>query len=287
MSQSPQIEVVQGATGSFLAVLKGDSSTGASTTLVYQGTETLEVSAGYGDTRAAAFVGAATWDDAATGSVSIVFTPTVTAAATPCVYRIYLTVTAGSVVDRHQIALLRVLPTPGATAVSGTYCSFDDVLRFAPYVMDLIGSYPDMQSDLAEHRARARSWLDDAILSAYRPEQTGDWWGFDGNTIVRSGSGWNTRGDVPPDMTMRGYLDDDMLVVRDKTKEITARMTLFYLMEPMLGGPNDKHTYHGLATYHRKMACSLLAGYVAEIDTSDPADGEPDRWVRCGVFSSR
>lgn len=291
----PSVEIIEANIGAdVVKSLTLTASDGRTPVTGYTNAATLACSAGYGDTRAAAFAPSVAWDTPSAGTITLTISGSDTATVDPGLYRLYLSITSNGKTRKAQIAFVRLYAVPGATAASATYCSFDDMLRFAPWIIDLITADPAMQSDLAEQRARARSWLDDIIVNRDRPNE---WYRYGQTPFDASFSprwGYGRYGDVFPNTWLRGQLANNRLIVRDMTREITARRAIAYLCESQLGSVALGHasegtSYQDLANRYLAQAQSLVASYVAELDltTSNVTATTPSYFVRCGIANSR
>lgn len=289
--QAMVFEIVQGSSWSSPAMELRDGAGD----LLYPPPAVVQVAASLwaGDDQQPACAADAAWD-AGAGQFQLRLPSATTATLAPSLYRLVLSARlltdAESV--RRPIGFVRVLPAPGTTtAPLKVYCTLDDCLQYAPWLLDLVTSDPSMQSDLAEQRARARAWLDDVILAADRPAAAyGAASPSDPSFSPRWGMG--AFGDTGPNPWLRAQLNDDKLIVRPLTREITARKAISLLSEPQTGAAcgGGATPYQLLAQKYEAVANALVAGYVAEINTTSLPNDEvyaAGYIVRCGVKSSR
>ena len=264
---------------------------GASLLGLFTGSETFSATLWAGDDRTAAATLTAVWDDDLADNPEGVAKPriklTVATSAidelTPGRYYVQVIINPGTddVPVLEDGSFLELTAAPGSGTAADTYCTLDDVRRFAPWIDQAAAKHGSVQLDLAEVRARARTILDDRIVSAYVA-------GVRGGTITRGI--YETYLTVDDTSTeIRAWLDSDKLMVSggrgEIVKEITARLTIAMVCEPLLGGPDDKMTYQKMGAFNRRLAEQLITSYRAELDTD--GDGSVDVIIPLGVRSSR
>ena len=94
--------------------------------------------------------------------------------------------------------------------------------------------------------------------------------------------------DTYPSQWLRDMLALNTLIVRDQTKEITARLSTWYVCSPQLSRLEEEEVK--LARECRWEAEELLRIYRAEIDLPDQTgrrDGYADIVINCGATSLR
>jgi hypothetical protein len=277
-------EAVVGADASWDLILRnadGSVNTGGA------GAAALSAVVWAGDDQATLFAPTTTWVDALAGHVLLSVAASQTSGLTPGLYKVQLSLALGGQTSKKDLGLLRLLAAPGSGTAPTTYCSYDDMRRFAPWIGDLQSGESD-ETGFAEQRARARTWLHDAIVSRDRP-----WvWGRSGRVLGEPGflGTWNDgrHGDLGPSKWLRDQLDAGYLMTigprYDKVREMTAKKSLGYVLEAQLPEAGQRD-YATLADRFHREAEWLLAGYVAELDLN--GDGQADYWVRVGVASAR
>jgi hypothetical protein len=248
----------------------------------YTDATTLAAECWSGDDQASLFSPAVAWVDSSAATLRIECSAAQTADLAPGRYPILLEVTTTGQTVKRVAAYLEVAAAPGTAEAPPVYGTFLEMLRFAPWIGDLQG-----EGDTAgflDQRARARSYLDDAIVNRDRPFTQGR----SGQTLGDPGFGGNWSnarfGDLGPSQWLVDYLAADALLVRSKTTEIVARLAIAYVCEAQLGSVAET-PYQKLAATYRLQAENLLRGYTAELDTN--SDGVADYWVRLGVASDR
>lgn len=260
------IQVARGEAAVFTVTLTSDS--GAA--LPFAGSEALTVQHWKGDDLASVSGATAAWLTA----------PSLVDVTYPAAFTAQLDVGAYYArlwIDTTTLAaewLVRVTPAAGSGTAPSVYCTYDDVLTYCPWIMQAQTADPTIQADLGEHRARARTKLEDVILARFRPSSV--WWL---QAISHSDHD-------DPSTWLRAQLDANRLMTTGsrgaKVKEITARWTAVLVLENQVGLDDAllKQAAYQRATIHQ-----LLASYVAELDTD--GDGEVDLRVPCGILSTR
>lgn len=242
----------------------------------FSGSETLAAQVWQGEDNAALFAPTATWKNATLGTVNLEFAEADTADLDPGYYPVMLTITMGGHSVPRRVATLVIEEAPGSATAGAVYCTPRHMLDYAPWLERLIN--PRTVTGWLKERARARSWLDDAILNTDRPD-----WGHYGRLPVdasfgAASGGWGLNGDTYPDKWLRDQLAADYLIVRDWVIEATARKAVSFVCENQLGEASEGTSYQTLAMRYSAIADSVLLANVAEIDTN--GDGYPERWVR-------
>jgi hypothetical protein len=268
------IDAVAGADRSVSLTLK---TAAGDTITTYTTAATVAAKVWPGGDRAAKWEPTVDKTSIASGVVVVSWSDSDTLAVAPALYRLQLSITAGTSTAIVHPALVRLRPGVGTTAEPSTYCSFDDVERYAPWIDTVIADSASIESDLGEHRQRACSWLNDRIIR--RAERDG--WALANVTSWPSGQ---TSRDQFRSWLEAGYL---MTTGRrgDVVREIAARMTVAMVCEPLLGtGPGDT-PYQAIARRYAATADALALNYDAELDTD--GDGAVNVVVRMGVRSCR
>lgn len=191
------------------------------------------------------------------GTRSVVFAPTVA----PSAGKVLLSVSGAQTtaldglyvvrlsIDQVSIRIgrLKVLGTPGATAIRPVYATLDDVRRLASTWLDALFSEYD-ELDLNPQLADARQALEERIL-----ERLPDW----------------------RRATIATHLAANRLVVTQRVREITARYALAWLCEGQMAGTKEEDdAWRERATWQHTRIRELLNGFNAAIDTD--GDGTAD-----------
>lgn len=265
-------------------ILDGDDNP-----VVYQGNEPLTLLIWPGDDQAPFTLidSVASWVGAPTSMVRIHFGSVDTASWTPGTYAGRVRVQVGlNVVGIYQFKL-DLAGQPGTAVAGKVYCTLDDMRRIAHWIERLQDA-----SDLtgfAEQRELARTWLDDAILSSYRPDLR--WTGSTPNDAHFSPTrfGYGLYGDLPPDRWLQDRLDEGSLIVKPWVKEATARYAVALVCEAVVGEGRNT-SYQTLGIRNMNQAHNLAMSRQALIDLPNAAgvrDGWPEIWVRLGTKSTR
>lgn len=163
---------------------------------------------------------------------------------------------------------LRVLPAPGTADAPATYCSFDDLLLYAPWLAELASADSD-QGGFVEQRGRARQWIDAAIQRRWRPPAYGPI--SLSATTVWLGTPSDPTG---PSTWLQDLLDDDGLVVSAAIREAAAKFAVSLVCGAQLGDARAGTSYGSLAVRYHAEAEAALASTSVQIDVDD--DGDPD-----------
>lgn len=259
---------------------------------VYAGTETLGLAVWQGDdlTPLTLTTSEATWVSGSAGTILVTLTSADTTNLTVGLWRLRVTITTGGEVVPAYECVLDVRPVSGSASPLATYCTFDDVLRVAPWARRMVLDDQTMQGSLTEFRGMARQWLDHQLLSRVRrdlesqlerhaPVLTVEPPEID--TGLDAGADWGPsiypQIDVVTQLeAVRALLAADKLKTADgRAALITSYMTVAYLCDSQLSGEGDPN-YTTLAGRYRAMAQKELAGWTAQLETTATPDSTPD-----------
>ena len=270
-------EVPAGDGGSFNVTAM---SNGAAMVGIFAGSETLAASVNEGSTTAAiAGVLTCSWKDATNGIVKVVVNGSATSGLAPGYYKVKLEVTYSGAVLPFYYGWLRILPVPGSTPEPPTYISLQ---QLQDYAGDWLPTFQQgsEETNFLKQRARARSWLDEIIVSRSRVFALR----FDLTYALYYAS--FPFGPVEcPDQVITTYLANNDLIVRDRTIEINAYKSLAYICEKRISFDEDGEAYRRRGAWYHAKASQALRGYRCEIDTN--ADGTADIAFNLGVISMR
>jgi hypothetical protein len=274
MSLGPTFTVPQGTSRDFLLQVKDAADAPITTFLA---TDTLTATVWPGDDRAAVATPTAAWDDYATGKYLLTFADATTATVTPAKYRLRVSFTRGSRTGVLLDGWLVVSATKGTATAGQAKTTIDDLLRYAPWLDDLMSDSD--QGGFQEQQARAFSWLVDVLCDRWRPAGTASL----GDRLV---IGYDYADG--PSVWLRGKLTaaTSALVSRGKTVEILAKKAIAFVCEAQIGRESARDFAAHANAYHGD-ADSLLKTYRAEIDTKDTYDGVPTMTIHCGTQSLR
>jgi hypothetical protein len=174
---------------------------------------------------------------------------------------------------------LRVLPAPGVATASPTYCSFDDLLTHAPWILDVQAESD--QAGFAEQRARAREWLDSVLQAHYDPGSPG--YSSADSLLV---FGYWDPGAQGYSTWLRDQLDADNLVVDRRVKDCVAKYAISLVLQSNPTFKVGDYSAWDAADSYRRQAIAEVSTLVAGIDMDD--DGDAEFWIDCnGVVARR
>ena len=91
------------------------------------------------------------------------------------------------------------------------------------------------------------------------------------------------------DVQLQEWLDDDRLVTTGPTGRAIVRWNALHalaeVLEPQVGQKGEE-SYQTLARRYRRKAAALLPTIAAEVDTTDPADGQGDVVIDLGTVDT-
>lgn len=232
---------------------------------IFTGADTLTASVWPGDDIAASFTPTVAWVVAASGTATLTILGASTAALASGSYKLSVSVTVSGAKYLIHEGTLTLTAVAGSGTQGTVYCTFDDMQREFATIGGL-ASKSD-QSGFREQRAEARAWFDSIILRHYMGQQT-----VVSQTRFNVGDSlWQRNG--LEDQTIRGYLDDDLLLVTLNVKRATALYATYRVLAAQIGASGDSQ-YGKLAGRFLAMAESIVANTTAEIDTNSDDIGD-------------
>lgn len=201
----------------------------------YLGTEVLSGTVRAGRAYAAEVTFAPTWLSASAGTVAVALTAAQTATLSPGQHMIQVGLADFSA-DFYE-GFLQVTYSVGAgtATLPTTYCDFDDLLTYAPWIMNLQTQY--QVAGFAVERGLARGWLDQVILnhssSMFMNPQIGQP-GFMPLSLFPA------MNNSPPNLWLRQQLNLDYLVRRQSVIEMCAKRAIATICQSQLDVVNDK-----------------------------------------------
>jgi hypothetical protein len=246
--------------------------------IAYAGTEALAAKVWPGGTRAALLTLVPAWSSAPAGLTTLTITAAQSASLTPATYQVQCSVADASGTHTYYLGQLQVLPAPGTAVAAPSYCSIDDLREYAAWIDDLQSGTD--QAGFAVQVGRARSWLDEILVSRWK------YLGFAPQLGTPGWGAWSLYGgrDPMPSKWLRDQLANNLLMVTDTTREVTAKKALSYICRAQLG-KNGDHSYQDLARGFAFEANELVKTYRAEIDLN--GDGFADVYINCGATNLR
>jgi hypothetical protein len=233
-----------------------------------------------GNLPAAAYAQVA-WLDFTVPSISLSIAGSVT--ATLAEGRYFGLIDLLDVTDAHLEAYryaIDILLAPGSAVAPPTYCLFPDLLKYGRRWLRTLQT-EDVEAGFLEECGRARSWLDDLIVSA--------WQGFRTRGLDPGGYGPPLGGIYAsnyPSIWLRQQLDAGGLAVRDIVIECTAKKALAFICEGQVGSDNKTFNFAKLAAYYHREANAIQRCIRAEMNT-DPTTGYPQFVVTLGTMDVR
>lgn len=242
-------------------------------TSVFSGSDTLSASVWPGDDIAQSFAPTMAWVSATAGTATLTIAGASTSSLAAGSYRLTVSVTVSGAKYLIHDGTLTLSAVAGTGTQGAVYCTFDDMQREFASIGGL-ASKSD-QSGFREQRAEARAWFDSIILRHYLGQQT-----VISQTRFNVGDSlWQRSG--LEDQTIRGYLDDDLLLVTTNVKRATALYAVYRVLGAQIGASGDNQ-YNKLAGRFLAMAENIVATTTAEIDTD--SDGIGDIPIDLGVI---
>ena len=208
-----------------------------------------------------------TWLDASDATIVVPIPADATAELVPGRYRLRVRLQDNSA-DLFE-GELEVTDSPGTAVDPPTYCTFKDMLFFAPWVaqvQDLDGD----EAGFVGERAQARCDIDDAIIASYRGSSIGLF-----GSHSDAGMSWAGGGPTRTLMTsqvLRTYLGKDFLMrgtdpsslnYRPKVRKMAAYRAISIVGLKQIG-INQQHAAMGAVFYRQYLA--EMSTYVAELD---------------------
>ena len=161
----------------------------------------------------------------------------------------------GETLEAYRADLV-VEDSPGTQVAPPSYCSYQDLLAFAPQIAK--EKADSTQTGFAEQRGLAREWIERVILS-----KAGRYQG----------------------RYIKTLLDEDKLLVTSQVKQIAVKKTLALIFGTAFSPSKETTAYVDFASRMAQQANSEIVSMVAEFDLNN--DGVCDMIVNCGVMSMR
>jgi hypothetical protein len=161
-----------------------------------------------------------------------------------------------------------LLAAPGTTTPAPTYITVIDIRSIADWIDQV--SAPDKETGFLTKCAQSRSWLDENILRNYRGGNV-ELLGYHGLAL----DSWYTGGTRRTSLRNSFILDllqQNGLIVTDRTKRICAYYALSLICEGMLMISGKPQQYLGMAARARAESERLLTCYTAELNVNGNVD---------------
>jgi hypothetical protein len=269
----PTFEIPRGLARDLLLQARDATDTALTT---FTGSDTLACKLWPGDDQDPLATPTVAWSDVTTAKYLISFAAADTSSLAPGRYRLQVTFTRSSRTGLLLDAWLIVTATPGTSDPAASFVTYDDMRKYAPWLDDLAAESD--QAGFLEQRARASKWLIDLLCDRWRPvtydlgdrQYVGQWPLDQPSTWLRTKLEASTSA----------------LIVREKTREIVAKMAIAYVCDAQIGRDGSDN-YLNLAAKFARDAGGLLRTYKAEVDTGATYSGTVGLVIDCGVGSLR
>jgi hypothetical protein len=230
----------------------------------------------------------AIWLDAVAATYRVSFSNAQTAALLPEIYRMMTTASRGGRSAVIGNVRLEVLSAAGSAASIPVYGTYADMLLYCSWIGDLQDDSDE--AGFLGQRGRARSWLDDILVSRFKwggGGQLGDPGSFSFFSGGGGGSGdpWQTK-------TFRGYLAANTgvagttaLICYDQVREIVSRRAIYHVLDAQVNRTDGSNPFKSLGREYRNEADGLVKLLRAEIDTT--GTGYATYIINCGATDLR
>jgi hypothetical protein len=248
--------------------------------ITFAGTETLSARVWAGDDQASLFAPTVVFIAAGSGTMKLTVAASQTTGLTVGIYRLQVLSTASG--RTFEVADLRLELThvPGSAIPPAVYGTFQDCLQYAAW-MNTLADQKEDTSGFVTQRGRARSWLDDILVSRFK------YLSYAPSPGTPGFGAWMMQGwgrDPIPSKWLRDQLASNFLIVRDQTREIVAKKAIAFVCDQQIDG-SDENPYTTLASRFHWQAENLVKVYRAEVDLS--GDGFADVLINCGATDLR
>lgn len=223
-----------------------------------------------------------TWGNPAEGTVNVALTAAETATLDPGQYLIQVGL-ADKSADFFE-GFLVVTYSAGLSSLPATYCAYDDLLSYAPWIMKLQSE--NQVAGFAIERGLARGWLDNIIIQHFQGGFMDPQIGQPGFMPMRL---FPAATNQPPNLWLREQLGLDYLVRRQAVVEISAKKSIYFICRSQLDAIGERQ--ERLAVWYgedaNRMACSLRAEVTLGVAHPSNTDTWPSLTIDCGRQSLR
>lgn len=170
-------------------------------------------------------------------------------------------------------AFLRVLASPGTAPAPAGYCTLADLSAIVPWIGQALTEGED-QAGFAEQIGLAAKDLDRVVVALYERRlieldrlgaPVADAWVLDAAVPYYGYFYGDTTWIDTQVAALRAALAAGRLVVDDDTRAIAARISLAYILMPMIGKDNAGTSFQALARGYRRAANSLLLSWTPRL----------------------
>jgi hypothetical protein len=245
---------------------------GAAITTALAG-DPLQATVWMGDDQAALFHPSLTWIDNTQGTTKLTVAAAQTAALAAGVYRLECYWIPNNLRRRFFNGFLELEHSAGSAAALSTYCSYNDLLAYAPQVAKLAAA--DDQSLFAEERHNARLLFESKVLDRYRPQpgrtrRYVDATGLLAGPFLRYADP-PIGSAVPTSAQIAAYLTANKLVVSEDIIRCNALLAAAFVYQ---ANPGAQNVYQQLGQQAAKDAQAQFEQSTLEFDTN--SDGTPE-----------
>jgi hypothetical protein len=211
-----------------------------------------------------------TWISATNAQYQISFNNADSAALPVGVYYVEATATrtgrSASLLPKGST--VTIVAAPGSSTAKPTYIAVTDIRPIAGWIDQV--SHPNKETGFLTECAESRSWLDENILRNYRGGNV-TLLGYHGLALDSWFTGGSRRTSLRNPFIL-GLLQQNGLIVTDRTRRICAYYAVSLICEGMLMQSGKPQQYLGLAARARAEAERLLSCYTAELNVNGAVD---------------
>lgn len=288
-----RLEITRGTSGDFLIQCANRSDGSPPSAGDFLSSDTLAATVSIGEGHPSLFAPTVSWTTGDADPDTGLFHLSVSNANTDLEAGDYLLIVSNARGGRTGIIAkgqLRILGAVGTGTAPKVYCTYQDLKDELPWIDELKDESSDLMG-FAKQRGQARDWFDGLVLSA-QPRG----WGLDSShegywtwDFSRGSASYGASGNgFAEDPVVRGYLDDDLLIITGPYgRRIVDACTYWTLASILRRTAIQKPgmSMGNLASYYAKKADNAAIGCVAQIDTNE--DGTPDIAITLGITNTR
>jgi hypothetical protein len=226
-----------------------------------------------------------TWLDVVAATYTLSIDNAQSGAIVPSMYYATTAVARGGKSGEASRFRIQILSSAGTRLTGPVYCTFQQLVNYAAWIQDLQDTN-DMAGFLGQ-RVRARSWLDDVLVSRYRPGGGYLLPGDPGSGAYYVGAGsLNTSTKWFRDILAAntGVDGGTALICHDQVIEIVCSYAIYLICRDEVSRRDD-NPYIKLGSGFYRSASSMVKTLIAEVDTN--ADGIGEYMINCGATSLR
>ena len=215
-----------------------------------------------GDDQASLFTPTCAWTSATAGTFSVTLPASSTASLAEGTYRLDVFITEGGIKSHAVRASVEVLATAGSGTAPATYCTYEDMLKYAP------GSArwsirpkirPGSRNSVVRLANGSKTWPTSTTEVSDSSSTAGT--GHSRNT-------WAMTRLSGRDETLQGWFDDDLLILNPDVVEACAKMAIYYVLQGRLAPAQsgNGNQYGAYAAWFAAEAKTIVSTMTLEID---------------------